>query len=280
VKQHFDNLGLPSTANQADVKRAYRKLAMRLHPDRNPDPRAAGLFAELQNSYETLLAFLDPTRPKIAPTVATAKKQKTKEERVAQAKKRYEDQKLREKKANDSYFAQLTKGNKWKIYRVGTVLCTLLSFVLLLDLVLPETQEKDSITGITMKESGGLSTAYVHPIYLENTGKLQIEKGFHSDFQNYPDVYVIKTPIFHLVKEIVHPVEDELKSYTLDWTIFSQIYWVILFFLLPFGIFFYWEKSPRFTFLYHFSLYLIFPLAILFLSQENRWLHLISLGFL
>ena len=130
-----------------------------------------------------------------------------------------------------------------------------------------------------MKESGGLSAAYVHPILLEKTGKLQIEKGYYSDFQNYPDIYVIKTPILHLVKKIVHPIEDEMKSYPLDWTIYSQIYWVILFFLLPNGIFLFWEKTPRFAFLYQFSRMVVFPASILFLVLENRWLHLLTAGF-
>ena len=33
-------LGLTPDASAAEIKRAYKRLAMRWHPDRNPDPRA------------------------------------------------------------------------------------------------------------------------------------------------------------------------------------------------------------------------------------------------
>ena len=54
-KDYYAILGLPKTATQDEIKSAYRKLAMKWHPDHNPDnPEAKDKFAEINEAYETL----------------------------------------------------------------------------------------------------------------------------------------------------------------------------------------------------------------------------------
>ncbi|HEX6735053.1 MAG TPA: DnaJ C-terminal domain-containing protein [Azonexus sp.] len=48
-------LGLKPGADGAAVKRAYRRLAMRWHPDRNADPAATERFKEIRAAYDRLL---------------------------------------------------------------------------------------------------------------------------------------------------------------------------------------------------------------------------------
>jgi len=45
---------LSSSSSAKDIDRAYRRAAKRLHPDKNPDPKAAVLFAQLQSVYAYL----------------------------------------------------------------------------------------------------------------------------------------------------------------------------------------------------------------------------------
>src|SRR5947208_3190972 len=53
-------LGLPRGATLGDVKRAYKRLARRCHPDINPGDRAAAAqFRQIAEAYETLS---DPDR--------------------------------------------------------------------------------------------------------------------------------------------------------------------------------------------------------------------------
>ncbi len=42
---------MPSTAAPADIKAAYRRKALALHPDVNPADDAAQRFAEVSNAY-------------------------------------------------------------------------------------------------------------------------------------------------------------------------------------------------------------------------------------
>ncbi len=53
-RDYYEILGLAKTAEPAEIKRAYRKLAMELHPDRNPSPEAEEKFKEASEAYEVL----------------------------------------------------------------------------------------------------------------------------------------------------------------------------------------------------------------------------------
>jgi len=55
VRDLYETLGVPKNASADDIKRAYRKLAQRFHPDKNPDDASAEeRFKEITAAYETL----------------------------------------------------------------------------------------------------------------------------------------------------------------------------------------------------------------------------------
>lgn len=56
----FQTLGLTPDASLAEIKRAYRRLAMAWHPDRNRDPEATERFKAIRAAYDALLARGDP----------------------------------------------------------------------------------------------------------------------------------------------------------------------------------------------------------------------------
>jgi len=54
-RDYYKVLDVPRTANEADLKKAYRRLAMKYHPDRNPgDKEAEENFKEAKEAYEVL----------------------------------------------------------------------------------------------------------------------------------------------------------------------------------------------------------------------------------
>src|SRR3954453_10678499 len=54
-RDYYEVLGVARDASEADVKKAYRKLARQHHPDRNPgDKEAETRFKEVQEAYDVL----------------------------------------------------------------------------------------------------------------------------------------------------------------------------------------------------------------------------------
>ena len=54
-RDYYEVLGIGRDATDEDIKKAYRRMALRFHPDRNPgDREAEGNFKEATEAYEVL----------------------------------------------------------------------------------------------------------------------------------------------------------------------------------------------------------------------------------
>ena len=54
-RDFYDILGVPKSSSKDEIKKAYRKVAIKYHPDKNPDDKAAEeKFKEAAQAYEVL----------------------------------------------------------------------------------------------------------------------------------------------------------------------------------------------------------------------------------
>jgi DnaJ-class molecular chaperone len=51
---YYTVLGITDTAEKADIKRAYRRLSVKYHPDKDPSAEAKEMFDSVRNAYEVL----------------------------------------------------------------------------------------------------------------------------------------------------------------------------------------------------------------------------------
>lgn len=53
-KDYYKSLGLVRGASEEDIKKAYKKMALKFHPDKNKTPGAEEKFKEIAEAYEVL----------------------------------------------------------------------------------------------------------------------------------------------------------------------------------------------------------------------------------
>ena len=64
-RDYYEILGISRNASDEEIKKSYRRIALKYHPDRNPSPEAEGKFKEASEAYGVLM---DPEKRRLYDT--------------------------------------------------------------------------------------------------------------------------------------------------------------------------------------------------------------------
>jgi hypothetical protein len=271
-KKYYDLLGIPETASENDVRKAYRRMAMQFHPDKNPSPHANERFIQLTEAYEIILGKRDLLVEKSI--------EKSYEERMREARLRYYEHQKKEQLENEYYYQSLFTGKKWRFIKSTSVVGVLLFILLFLDIFLPKHIEKDTLAFYSKDVYGGTIDETVSLVISEKGKEYWISKLDYQLFGEYPEIVIERSWIFHQPVHFYSVTKTHLNPYELNYTFYSFKILLMVFFLIPLAVRLFKRRTIYYTVLYHLGLYFSPVATLLFLVNNDHWAHLLTLGFL
>jgi len=274
--KYYEVFGLTDKATKQEVRRAYRKLAMRFHPDKNPDPKAHKLFIDLTEAYQILID--DKPLPQ-QQQIPKPKRQKTEEQRIREAQMRLKKQHYRNYMEQEYYFRKLTSGKRWSIFRIFSWVSAALAFILLIEPVLPRHFEDHSVVAYC-NTYGGLQYSSVQCMQTDRGLSLFVEDPGGRIISMQPEITIERSWFLHNPVKVWLGKFGHKQSYHVDFSVINLFPIVPMLFLLPALTMWYKKKTYLFSLGYFFSQYIVGAFVIFVLFTQDRWAHILTLGFL
>lgn len=280
----YKTLGLKTGASADEIRRAYRRLVKKYHPDRNPSPTAAAEFIEIQSAYEQLTGSQTTPDPSAVEQKYRARQAQYDQDLDAYKKQRAKArEKIRQQKRNEeayktAYLQQLRSAKIGLWHRAVAGLGALLFVVLWIDFFLPPQQRAISAEAYGIHSYGSIDGHLVQ--VFKSTDKRAFWVADYQT-QNLPKAQKlrsIETPWLHQVKALTfheglyeHIVPIHFSFY------WAQI-WISLLFLIPVLSWYLASADIIFVAGSFVSRYAISAIMLWFLLSESRFIHLLSLG--
>lgn len=278
LRKYYNILGLNESATTADVRRQYRKLAMQYHPDRNPSIQAKEQFLIITDAYEILIG------KKKAPISGNQNigrsKEKTHEDRVRDAKKRYYEQLEKEQLRNELFYRSLFTGWKWKLIKISSAIGLIIALALTIDLFLPRHYEKDQVSHYAKNIYSSVNNEDVSLIKTKEDKEFWITGIDYQLYGQYPEIYIERSWIFHQAVNLISIQKIDYAYYPVCYTFYSVSPVLILLFILPFLTLKFKRRTILYTIMYYISVYITPYLILFFIFSNDHWAHLLTLGFL
>lgn len=232
MKDYYFTLGLKATATQSEIKKAYRTLALKYHPDRNKSPDAQEKFIEITEAYDVLTSGSAKTAPITGSTnYSSTPPPKTKKsyEKVYSAPtdpEEYEEWlkavRERARRESDMKFGKFKKKRKIterqayqefakRYINPLMLVLVLISSTMILNHFLPDITVDGKIIGYYSTVAGKRRNIYSY--YVETTaGDVKLEPYEQEVIQgrNYEELVITKTRILNYVKYF-YAKEDSRK---------------------------------------------------------------------
>ena len=295
TKRYFEILEIQPTKDEKVIRRAYRKLALKYHPDKNPIDEAHVKFIQISEAHENLLAAIEHSnrtdeerdeyvrsKSNVAHNAQPDKSDKEiYEERLRQAKKRYEEMKRREAEENEAYYQKISSGTNWKLFRVVMIGCLLFSIIFILDSqFLPSRWQKSEVVGHNrVLNYGGIIYNRIVPLKISTGEKIWVEPSFASSAIASKTIFIERSFFFRDIKSMTTWENGKWFSSVGDFSVMGTFPLVPIFLIIPFLTFIIKGRTLSFSLLFNISLYMYGLILLSLMIINDRWIHMITLGF-
>lgn len=277
-KQLFDFFGLPENSTEEEVRKRYKELAKKYHPDRNHSPNAKELFQNLNRVYNLILKTFQNRVPNEYQIRIDAEMERRRKNNEKWRKMVLENERRKAEKINQ-WYERLQSGINWNYTFVISLTSLILVLILTIDLIIPKRQESD----IVVKYDNSLS--YVNDILTRNivtskNGLYKISKNDFSDIRFNPFITIEKTSILHISLRGYQFVNQYKKQIRFHLTVYSSIVLVFIVLIASSFVLFYRKKDAFFIMGSYFTRFFAGPFVVWFLVSDYRLIHIFTLGFL
>lgn len=294
LSKYYKILGLPDGTDHVAVRKQYRKLVMRYHPDKNQSAGAHTKFIAITEAYEILTGKKPAPASRESratrtgntatrtnePQASAERKAKSDAERVREARERQEEQTRREREENERYFRHLTSGYRWKIVKISAIVSLICAISLTLDRFLPHHFEPIEISGYAPHQAMGGNREILDVVVSTTNETYWISNGDYDLYARSPFVLVESSWIFHQPIRLVAKGKLDTYGYDVHFSFFSNYIYFFLFFLLPTITLYYKRPTISFTIIYQLSFWGVNLVLLYFLFRNDHWAHFLALGFI
>jgi len=274
----LDLFGLSRNASDEEIKKRYRELVMKLHPDVNDSPNAAEQFRLIQKAYEYLsdeskqLDGLYAQYSQNKNTTSTEEEISPEEKRAEMRKRANQFSKAAHKEAKqveEDVFHMLTSKKPWLLVRVLAFFSILFGFLLLVDYMLPTYGKMKQVEHKVFYELFDKKT-----VFFEDGTKVDVNEKAFLSLEGGDSLRLEYTPMMRefLGYRIIGKSKGEFFVDG-EFNLFSFYPLFPALFILPLYLFFFKENEVRFYLLYlaNFSVY---PALLLhYLLREDKLKH-------
>jgi hypothetical protein len=208
MKDYYKILQVPNHASQEEIKKAFRSLAVKYHPDKCDLPDAMTLFQQVNEAYQTLSnpekrAIYDfkVSQSQIYSTPAASYQQ------PFQPKTRYR-KRYRKPIFKEDNTLELIKPYVKHAYRVS-IFSLCFCGLLLVDFLLPEAMKEDVLIAKTQNYLFDVSGSRTDFLYGLNR-KMPVSSEFTNMFALGGKVKIFQTPLFAVFKRVEYDRGDVL----------------------------------------------------------------------